>query len=258
MSLVNAVNKALQKDPDKRFMHAGDFGAELRLIRLAARAHVRNGLSEDPEAAPRCSCGAARSPAAARAGPGRRHRRRTIRPRRARRSPTRGVRARPRAGAGTSSPPGLRVAAVAVAAVLGTIVFMQRTQRPDRAAPRLPPATAPGACGRRAANPAVSAVAPTGMVKLVTEPDGAAVIDQRERDGAVTPADIAVADLTGAKVQRLEEGFKAARCVRASRAAASQMRTSVAREAARPPRRRSIAVDRDAAAIRSRCWTARA
>ena len=35
VSLVNAVNKALQKDPDKRFMHAGDFGSELRLIRLA-------------------------------------------------------------------------------------------------------------------------------------------------------------------------------------------------------------------------------
>ena len=35
VSLVNAVNKALQKDADKRFMHAGDFGSELRLIRLA-------------------------------------------------------------------------------------------------------------------------------------------------------------------------------------------------------------------------------
>src|SRR5215217_4464802 len=35
VSLVNALNKALQKDADKRFMHAGDFGAELRLIRLA-------------------------------------------------------------------------------------------------------------------------------------------------------------------------------------------------------------------------------
>ena len=49
VSLVNAVNKALQKDPDKRFMHAGDFGAELRLIRLALERTSETMKAENPE-----------------------------------------------------------------------------------------------------------------------------------------------------------------------------------------------------------------
>src|SRR5438045_8781419 len=49
-ALVNAVNKALQKDPDRRFMHAGDFGAELRLVRLSLERTTET-IHEDPEAA---------------------------------------------------------------------------------------------------------------------------------------------------------------------------------------------------------------
>ena len=48
VSLVNAVNKALQKDPDKRFMHAGDFGVGAAADPPGARAHLGNAEGGEP------------------------------------------------------------------------------------------------------------------------------------------------------------------------------------------------------------------
>jgi eukaryotic-like serine/threonine-protein kinase len=48
--LLAAVTRALQKDPDRRFVHAGDFGAELRLVRLALE-RASGTAAESPDAA---------------------------------------------------------------------------------------------------------------------------------------------------------------------------------------------------------------
>ena len=86
-----------------------------------------------------------------------------------------------------------------LAAVLGTIVMMQRPSGPASAA-----ATPAG--GRE---PAVAPVsASDGLVRLVSDPDGAAVTINGNPTGLVTPAEIAVSDLKGAKVQLSKNGFR--------------------------------------------------
>jgi eukaryotic-like serine/threonine-protein kinase len=201
VSLVNAVNKALQKDPDRRFMHAGDFGSELRLIRLALERTSETLKAENLES----SSDTVYVPATARvqaasmmtAGPG---------------SPEafatganladanlhRGPTAAPAAVANQFTT-WVALAAVIVAAVLGTIVMMQRPSAPTAAA-------ATSAADR---NPAVSTASATdGMVKLVSDPDGAAVTINGNPTGLMTPADVAVSDLRGAKVQLSKSGFR--------------------------------------------------
>ena len=201
VSLVNAVNKALQKDPDKRFMHAGDFGSELRLIRLALERTSETLKAENLESSSETVYvpTPARVPAAPMmtGGPG---------------SPEamapganladanlhRGPIAAPAAVANQFTT-WVALAAVIVAAVLGTIVMMQRPSAPAAAA-------ATSAADR---NPAVSTASATdGMVKLVSDPDGAAVTINGNPTGLMTPAEIAVSDLKGAKVQLSKSGFR--------------------------------------------------
>jgi eukaryotic-like serine/threonine-protein kinase len=166
VSLVNAVNKALQKDPDRRFMHAGDFGAELRLIRLALErtSDTIRGEPRDASETVYVATPAAAQPAAA--------------------APSRPAADAPasasladaalqRAPLPSRSPTPaasqfitwVALAAVAVAAALGTIVMMQRKAASGSAPPSTAsrePAVAPASAGQ-------------DLVKLVSDPAGASV-----------------------------------------------------------------------------------
>ena len=201
VSLVNAINKALQKDPDKRFMHAGDFGSELRLIRLALERTSETLKAESVEGS--SDTVYVRTPA-------------TVQPPPVMTAATRSSEAlAPGANLadanlhrGPIAPPAavanqfttwVALAAVVVAAVLGTIIMMQRPSGPAAAA-------ATSASGR---DPAVSTASTSdGMVKLVSDPDGAAVTINGNPTGLITPAEIAVSDLKGAKVQLSKSGFR--------------------------------------------------
>jgi hypothetical protein len=203
VSLVNAVNKALQKDADKRFMHAGDFGAELRLIRLALERTSETVKTETPENSDTVYVPTSTMVQPPPVAPGGRaadaapaHQ--SLAEASLHRAP-----AVPHApGAGNQFTTWVALAAVVVAAVLGTIVFMQKPQAPGGDSPAL--AAAAGA--REAAVTPVSAS--DGMVKLVSQPEGAAVTINGNPTGLVTPADIAVSDLKAAHVQLSKTGFR--------------------------------------------------
>ena len=178
VSLVNAVNKALQKDPDKRFMHAGDFGSELRLIRLALERTSETLKAENLESSSeRCTCRRPTMSSAAagddwRAGeppealaPGANLADANLQ---------RGPAAAP-AAVGNQFTTWVALAAVVVAAVLGTIVMMQRPSGAGRRWPRHRPP---------AANPAVSTASATrrhGQARV--RPGRCGRHDQRQPDG---------------------------------------------------------------------------
>jgi hypothetical protein len=209
-ALANAVNRALQKDPDRRFMHAGDFGAELRLIRLSLERTTETIVDDAADVAQTLyvpSSGVIASPPTA---------------------------ADPAAGAslaGSGSHPALRpqhggrfatwvaVAALAVSAVLATVVLLQRSSVPaasrDASGQQAPPAAA--------AEPSASPATPPAVVKLVSDPEGAVITIAGADTGLVTPADVAVSDVTAARVRLSKDGFKAATV----RAAAAQIRDGV-------------------------------
>src|SRR5690606_10877702 len=49
--IVSAVMKALSKDPAHRYAHAGDFAAELKLLRLSAERESETMQTESPDLA---------------------------------------------------------------------------------------------------------------------------------------------------------------------------------------------------------------
>ena len=198
VSLVNAVHKALQKDADKRFMHAGDFGAELRLIRLALERTSETLTAEAPENSETVYVPTPTMirPASRAAEPAPANHLAEANLHRAPALP-------PAAAGGSQFTTWVALAAVVVAAVLGTIVFMQKPSAPAGQ----PPLAAAAASAPR--EPAVApATARDGMVKLVSEPEGAAVTINGNPTNLVTPADIAASDLTGARVQLTKIGFR--------------------------------------------------
>jgi len=227
VSLVNAVNRALQKDPDRRFMHAGDFGAELRLIRLALERtsdtirgeprdasetmYVSNAAAAQPGAAALSRPAAAAPPSASLADAA------LQRASLPSRSPT---------PAASQFITWVALAAVAVAAALGTIVMMQRRAASGSAPPSTAsrePAVAPASAGQC-------------LVKLVSDPAGASVTINGNPTGLVTPADVAVSDLAAARVEVFKSGFRP----QVVRAGETQVRSGVVQvrlEAARalPP-----------------------
>ena len=81
-ALVAAVMKALNREPARRFPHAGDFGAELRLLRLCRRARNGNRCRRSRGSSRRrCSSRRRRRRAPRLRRPGPRLRHRLIRPR---------------------------------------------------------------------------------------------------------------------------------------------------------------------------------
>jgi eukaryotic-like serine/threonine-protein kinase len=209
-ALVNAITRALQKDPDRRFMHAGDFGAELRLIRLSFERTSETVIEEADVAATVC-VPPAETGGMAPADTGVQHA-----------DPAASASLRspdatplPARAAGNQFATWVAVAAVVVAAVLGTIVLMQRSGPPPVQA--TPGAAEPsgGTTDAEAGQPVerASAVAPasdssSGVVKLVSEPAGAAITINGNPTGLVTPADVAVSDLTSMRVSVAKAGFR--------------------------------------------------
>jgi eukaryotic-like serine/threonine-protein kinase len=202
VSLVNAVNKALQKDADRRFMHAGDFGAELRLIRLALERTSETLNAESPDSsetlyvAPPTVVTPPRAMAPPRTNDPHSHGE-SLADANLHRGPI--VARAPAPGSQFTT--WVALAAVIVAAVLATVVMMQRPSAP---------APAPG--GGAGSGSRAAAVAPAsvndGMVNLVSQPDGAAVTINGNPTGLLTPAQIAVNDLKGATVQLSKSGFR--------------------------------------------------
>ena len=205
-ALVNAVTRALQKDPDRRFMHAGDFGAELRLIRLSLERTSETVIENADIAATVFG-----SPLAGGDLP----------------AHTRLAHADPAASASLrgpdAAPPPARaagghlatwvaVAAVVVAAVLGTIVLMQRSGPAPAPAGAAEAAEAdadqPREAVERAGGVAPVSASADAVVKLVSEPTGAAITINGNPTGLITPAEVAVSDLTSMRVSVSKAGFR--------------------------------------------------
>jgi len=192
-ALVDAVTKALNKDPDRRFMHAGDFGAELRLIRLSLE-RTSETLIEDPEQAatmyiaPGGPMSIPSDPAGSASLPG-----------------TGGSGVLP-APPTSSMATWVAIAAVALAAVLATIVMLQRGGGAAATG------SSAGSTAAAAVEPAVQHAAAAGAatVKLVSDPVGAAITINGNPTGLVTPADVAVSDLQTMRVRLAKTGFRPA------------------------------------------------
>jgi eukaryotic-like serine/threonine-protein kinase len=212
-ALVNAVNRALQKDPDRRFMHAGDFGAELRLIRLSLERTTETVAGRGAEMAQTMYVPASEGshggllldPAAGASLEGS--------------SSVRGVRHQPSGRFATW----VAVAALAVAAVLATIVMLQRSAVPLSTSPAMNATPAKPADPAHASHPSPTGADGLALVKLISEPDGATITIDGANTGKVTPADVALADVTGARVRLTKDGYKAALV----HAAASDIREGV-------------------------------
>lgn len=220
-ALVNAVNKALQKDPDRRFMHAGDFGAELRLVRLSLERTSEN-IVEDPEAAATMFIPppSVLQPASAPAAAARTVATATADPAASASLPGAVASPLPARRGGGRFTTWIAVAAVAVAAVLGAVVLVQRGTPAAGTAAAQPGAATRG--GRDAAGTPAAAGAGS-IVKLVTDPEGASVTIGGNDIGVVTPTDIAVADITEKKVRVAKKGFRTVDV----RAAETQIRNGV-------------------------------
>jgi Protein kinase domain/PEGA domain len=213
-ALVSAVMRALNKEASRRFPHAGDFGAELRLLRLAVERGSETLAVEPADAqtiylaaAPEgvsdtAAQGALSDPAAHAALPG------------TGTSPGTAVIA-----GGSRMSTWIAVAAAALAAVAVAVALTGRDAGTSATAitgatatPNAPPppAKAPDAI------PAVE------RVKLVSDPEGARILVNGQEAG-VTPADVALADLRGGKVRLSKRGYRATDV----RASATQVESGV-------------------------------
>ena len=214
-ALVAAVMKALQREPARRFASAGDFAAELKLLRLSAERGADTQMADSPDLAqtvfipptPGTGSGSAIAP-----GPA---------------GDPAGL-ASMASGTGTSRAPALgqsrmstwlMIAAVAIAAVALAVALTGRGGSAGSAAPGA--ASAPAA-GPAPAAPSAPPPAPAGMLKVVSAPEGARVLVSG-RDAGVTPADVALDDIRSGRVRVAMRGYRGA----AVTASASQIDAGV-------------------------------
>jgi hypothetical protein len=215
--LVAAVMRALHKDPSRRFPHAGDFGAELRLLRLAVERGAETLAAETPDlsqtifltGAPELTAGNAAAHAEI------------------------GEPAAHAALPGTGTSPGLGTAvvsggsrmstwiAVAAAALAAVAVAVALTGRETSTSATSSAADSPSGASRPPATPPAGADR-VDRVKLVSDPEGARIL-VNGLDAGVTPADVAMADVRGGRVRLSKRGFRGADV----RATASQMESGV-------------------------------
>ncbi len=214
--LIAAVMRALHKDPSRRFPHAGDFGAELRLLRLAVERGAETLAEETPDTQtifltgpPELTPGNAAAHAII--------------------SEPAGHATLP----GTGTSPGMGTAvisgggrmstwiAVAAAALAAVAVAVALTGRETSTSATSPAADSPSAGSRTPATPPADA-AHVDRVKLVSDPDGARILVNGKEAG-VTPADVAMADVRGGRVRLSKSGFRGTDV----RATASQMESGV-------------------------------
>ena len=211
-ALVSAVMRALNKEASRRFPHAGDFGAELRLLRLAAERGSETLAGETADLA-QTMYGAgtpegAASDAAALGEPA-------------------GHAALPGTGTfpGTAAVGGSRMStwiAVAAAALAAVAVAVALTGRDGGTRATATTGTAPTPDSSKAPAGAVDPVRAVDRVKLVSDPEGARILVNGQ-DAGVTPADVSLADLRGGKVRLSKRGYRAADV----RASASQVESGV-------------------------------
>ena len=220
-ALVAAVMKALNREPARRFPHAGDFGAELRLLRLSAeRGSETVAAAADREDLAQTMFIPSTPDAAAQAGAA------VATPV----DPAAHASLTPSTGTGGTNTiivkggklstwlavAGLGLAAVAVAIAL--------TGRGGGTATSNSPSTASGAAPAAGTPATPGAAAPTSAahVKLVSDPEGARITINGNESG-VTPADIALDDLKGGRVRLSKRGYRASDV----KASASQLDSGV-------------------------------
>ncbi len=206
-SLQAAVMRALQREPARRFAHAGDFAAELKLVRLSAERGAETQMTESPDLAqtifipptPGTGGGSAIT------------------------APKQGSATDPAGMASMSAESGinrtitvgqsrtttwLMIAAVAIAAVALAVALTGRGGNATPAAGTAPAGPAPAAPppGTPAAPPA-SSPAPVGTIKVASAPDGARVLVSG-REVGTTPRNIALEDIRSGRVRVSLRGYR--------------------------------------------------
>ena len=205
--LVAAVMKSLAKEPARRFPHAGDFGAELRLLRLSAERGSDTVTADREDLAQTIfiPSGTNQAGTATAATPPTPH------------EPAGQAALTPGAGTtphtvivkGGRTSTWLAVAGLGLAAVAVAIALTGRgSSSPTGATP------VPAAGGTPAVPPAAPAAPSPGAavagehVKLVSEPEGARILVAGQ-DAGLTPADVSLADLRDGRVRLAKRGYKA-------------------------------------------------
>ena len=207
-ALVAAVMKALNREPARRFPHAGDFGAELRLLRLSAERATETVAADREDLAqtmfipstPAAGAAAAQAGAAV-ATPADPAAHASL-------TPSTGT-----AGGNTIIVKGgklstwLAVAGLGLAAVAVAIALTGRGG--GTATSNSPsPSTASGAAPATGTPNTPGAPASAARVKLVSDPEGARITINGNESG-VTPADIALDDIKGGRVRVSKRGYRA-------------------------------------------------
>jgi hypothetical protein len=199
-ALVAAVMKALSREPARRFPHAGDFGAELRLLRLSAERGSDTVIAEREDLAqtifiPSAADASVNPPPAAPAAP----------------DPLAHATLTPGGpptstvviGGGSRLSTWLAVAGLGLAAVAVAIALTGRNPVTTVTSQIAPAATGAPATP---STPAAPAAAPD-RVKLVSDPEGARIVVGGNEVG-VTPGDVPLADVKSGRVRLSKRGFR--------------------------------------------------
>ena len=212
-ALIAAVMKALQREPPRRFPHAGDFAAELKLVRLAAERGAETQATESPDLAQTIFIPPTpgTSPGAATVG----DRRRAATGRRPGGHGVDGLRAGHVAADGDGAEPDVHLAPDRRRRHRRRGPG-RRAHRPCRQGPgsrdapwRRPADTWRAAAGSPSAPPAPSTPAPAGMIKLVTSPEGARVLIGGREVGLTPPTSPSMKSARAASASRLR-GYRGA------------------------------------------------
>jgi eukaryotic-like serine/threonine-protein kinase len=211
-ALIAAVMKALQREPPRRFPHAGDFAAELKLVRLSAERGAETQATESPDLAqtifipptPGTSPGAATVATGAVRPP-------VVDPAGMASMASEPATSRQMVTGQSRMSTWLLIAAVAIAAVALAVALTGRVGKsgsgdPASAAGGGATAGAPAA-GSPPAPAAPSTPAPAGMIKLVTSPEGARVL-VGGREVGLTPHDIAIDEIRSGRVRVSLRGYR--------------------------------------------------
>ena len=221
-ALIAAVMKALQREPPRRFPHAGDFAAELKLVRLAAERGAETQAAESPDLAqtifipPTPGTGTAAGVATAPQRPP------TVDPAGMTSMASEPATSRQMVTGQSRMSTWLLIAAVAIAAVALAVALTGRGGSSTGAPTSAANGAAPGAQPPGAVPPPPAVPAPAGMIKVVTSPEGARVLIGG-REVGLTPADVAIAEIRSGRVRVALRGYRGA----AVTAAPSQIEAGV-------------------------------
>jgi len=208
-ALVAAVMKALNREPARRFPHAGDFGAELRLLRLSAERGLDTVAADREDLAQTMFIPSTPAAGAAAASGGAAVATSADPAAHASLTPSTGT-----GGTNTIIVKGgklstwLAVAGLGLAAVAVAIALTGRGNGPTTSTS--PASSTPSGAASSPGAPATpgSAPASASRVKLVSDPEGARITIGGNESG-VTPADIALDDLKGGRVRLSKRGYRA-------------------------------------------------